>query len=174
MVAPTARQFTTAPLRSEHDRSGFSCGIAALDRYLEKQAGQDQRRGIAMPYVMCEDGQSKVLGYYTLSAFSVHIEDLPADVTRKLPKHPLLPAMLIGRLAVDEGCRGEGLGAQLLADALQRINVVSSQMGIVFVIVDAKNDDAHRFYEHFGFAACADTPGRLYLPMATVVTLFGD
>lgn len=171
MAAPVARQLTTAPLRSEHDRSGFSCGIDALDRYLKKQASQDQRRGIAMPYVMCEEGRNQVLGYYTLSAFSVHIADLPPDVTRKLPKHPLLPAMLIGRLAVDEGCRGEGLGAQLLADALQRIHAITSQMGVAFVIVDAKNDPARRFYEHFGFAACADTPGRLYLPIATVAAL---
>nr|WP_291514187.1 GNAT family N-acetyltransferase [Abyssibacter sp.] len=127
-----------------------------------------------MPYVLCDEGHNQVLGYYTLSAFSVELTDLPHDLTRKLPKYPLVPSMLIGRLAVDQRCHGEGFGAYLLADALKRILNLANEIGIAFVIVDAKNDQAHRFYQRFGFASCLDAPQRLYLPIATAADAIGE
>lgn len=79
------------PLGADHDRSAFSCGVPALDRYLREQAGQDARRRVAAPFVAMADG-AKVLGFYTLSATSIELTDVPAVLSKKLPRYPRLPA----------------------------------------------------------------------------------
>lgn len=99
-------------LNPAHDRSGFSSGVDALDRYLRTQAGQDARKTIAAPFLtLMPDGA--VGGYYTLAATAVPALELPAETVRKLPKYPLLPATLLGRLAVDRRPTdtGAGMGA---------------------------------------------------------------
>ena len=98
------------PLGKDHDRSGFSSGNEELDRYLKNQAGQDARRNIAAPFVLVEERGTAVCGYYTLSAFAIDLTDLPEDIARKLPRYPVVPATLLGRLAVDMRLRGRGLG----------------------------------------------------------------
>ena len=98
------------PLGPGHDRSAFSCGVPALDRYLQEQAGQDARRRVAAPFVASTDG-IKVLGFYTLSATSIQLTDVPAALAKKLPRYPRLPATLLGRLATDLSARGVGLGS---------------------------------------------------------------
>jgi len=147
------------------------CGVDTLDGYIQRQATQDKKRNLAASFVLCEEGSNIVLAYYTLSAFSVDLGDMPEGIRRKRPKYSPLPAMLIGRLAVDARCRGTGVGAQLLADALLRIEAMREQAGIGFVIVDAMDDKAHGFYEHFGFTACVDAANRMYMPMKTVSTV---
>jgi len=98
-------------LRSEHDRADFSCGNASLDRYLKEQAGQDLRRACATAFVLVpKRGDSSILGYYTLSSYGIDVGDLPADVAKKLPRYPLIPATLLGRLAVDRRYQGQGIG----------------------------------------------------------------
>src|ERR1700686_2804531 len=81
-----------------HDRAGFSCGVPALDSYLQKQAGQDVRRRVAVAFVATSDGTT-IAGYYTLSQYSVELGVLPEELVKKLPHYPLVPATLIGRLA---------------------------------------------------------------------------
>ncbi len=109
-------------------------------------------------------------GYYTLSATGVNLEDLPAQITRKLPRYPLVPATLVGRLAVDRRHRGKGYGRFLLADALSRS--VRSEIASFAVIVDAKDASARRFYERESFLPFPDQPMRLFLPMADIAELF--
>ena len=116
------------PLGPEHDRSAFSCGEPALDRYLREQAGQDARRRVAAPFVASTDGM-KVLGFYTLSATSIQLADVPVALAKKLPRYPRLPATLLGRLATDLSARGVGLGRLLLVDAIARAVRSASQNG---------------------------------------------
>ena len=155
-----------------HDRASFESGVPALDAYLKKQAGQDARRYAAAPFVLCEGDGIAVLGYYTLSALSIRVGDLPEESARKLPRYPVVPAALIGRLAVDRRRRGERLGEFLLMDALYRIWSQARQIAAAAVVVDAKDEQARSFYEVYEFRPFPQQPGRLFLPMKRVARLF--
>jgi GNAT superfamily N-acetyltransferase len=157
------------PLGSGHDRSGFESGVEALDRYFRKQAGQDARKNMAAPYVLLlPDGT--IAGYYTLSSTSVQLGELPEKTVRKLPRYPLVPATLLGRLAVDRRQQGKGYGRFLLADALYR--AAQSEIASFAVIVDAKDESARRFYARESFLPLPDQPMKLFRPMADIRRLF--
>lgn len=149
----------------EHDRSAFACGEPALDSYLRTQATQDIRRRMANCFVAVEVSSSAVAAFYTLSSASIVMNELPSELTKRLPRYPSLPAVRIGRLAVDTRCHGRGLGGALLADAAAR--VLSGAAAAYTILVDPKNDSAVRFYEHHGFRRLASTERSLFLPMAT-------
>lgn len=140
-----------------------------LDRYFHNQAGQDARKNMAAPFVLVLD-DGRIAGFYTLSATAIAAPDLPTDLIRKLPRYPLIPATLLGRLAVDERDRGRGFGRFLLADALYRC--VRSEIASYAVVVDAKDAAARRFYERESFLAFPDHPMRLFRPMADLAKLF--
>lgn len=97
---------------------------------------------------------------------------LPQDIAMRLPKYPIVPATLIGRLAVSTAFRGQGIGEHLLVDALHRSLTLSKQIASAAVIVDAKDDRAMSFYRKYGFLELPSIAGRLFLPMATVEQLF--
>jgi GNAT superfamily N-acetyltransferase len=161
------------PLGKQHDRASFSCGNPALDEYLKQRARQDARRYVAAPFVLVPGpGEKTIHGYYTLSSFAVDLSDLPQDTARKLPSYPNVPVTLLGRLAVDQRHARQGLGEFLLMDALHRSLIQSSQIAAVAVVVDAIDARAIRFYKHFNFMPFPDRPGRLFLPMQTITTLF--
>ena len=159
-------------LTRQHDRKAFSCGVEPLDRYLKEQARQDARKRVAAPFVLCEGASNKVLGYYTLSALSIGVGAWPDDVARRLPRYPVVPATLLGRLAVDRHLRGKRMGEHLLMDALHRALLASRDVASVAVVVDAKDDAALAFYRRYGFIPFADLPNRLFLPMGTIEQLF--
>ena len=160
-------------LGNDHNRGDFWCGNASLDRYLKEQAGQDLRRGCATPFVLVSKrGDASILGYYTLSSYGVDIGELPVDVAKKLPRYPLIPATLLGRLAVDRRYQGQGIGEFLLMDALHRSLVQSAEIAAAAVIVDAIDAGAAKFYQHFGFVPFPSIAGRLFLPMKAVSGLF--
>ena len=160
-------------LRDDHNRTDFSCGNVPLDRYLKEQAGQDLRRACATPFVLVSTcGDTAILGYYTLSSYGIDVGALPADVAKKLPRYPLIPATLLGRLAVDRRYQGQGLGEFLLLDALYRALSQSAEIAAAAVVVDAIDAGAAKFYEHFGFVAFPSIAGRLFLPMKAVTGLF--
>lgn len=163
--------FRVEPLGKAHDRAAFSCGIEALDNYLRKQASQDVAKRVAICFVLTPDGKT-IAGFYTLSQYSVDLEKLPEEIARRLPKYPEVPTTLLGRLAVNEQFRGQGLGEYLLLDALRRSLDQSRHVASAAVVVDAKDEAARRFYQHFGFLALPDTPNRLFLPMKTIEELF--
>ena len=143
-----------------------------LDRYLHIQACQDQRRHIAVCFVLPDAARSRIAGYYTLSAFSVLGEALPDALQKKLPKYGQIPCTLLGRLAVDREYRGLGLGKYLLVDALRRALAQTATVASWAVIVDAKGDAAQAFYERYGFIPLPQAPRRLFLPLATIALLF--
>lgn len=169
---PHPAGYRVEPLGRHHDRSAFSSGVEPLDRYLREQAGQDARKRVAVPFVLCEGKSNAVLGYYTLSALSVDVGAWPEGVVKKLPKYPLVPATLLGRLAVDARLRGSHAGEHLLMDALRRVLEASREVASVAVVVDAKDDSAVSFYKHYGFISFADQPRRLFLPMVVIEKLF--
>ena len=156
--------YRVLPLDPATDRAGFSCGNDALDRYFRERVTQDIRRRVASCFVALDDG-GRMAGFYTLAAASVLLADLPDDIGRKLPRYPSIPAVRMGRLAVDSSARGQGLGAALLADALARS--MASEIAAYALVVDAKDDEAQRFYEHHGFMLLARHPRSLFLPFAT-------
>ena len=161
------------PLGKQHNRADFSCGRETLDRYLKKQAGQDARRRVAAPFILTQKSDSKtIVGYYTLSACGVELDDLPADIAGKLPGYPVVPVTLLGRLAVDHRYSGQGAGEFLLVDALQRAFTQSSQIAAAAVVVDALDEVAAAFYRHFGFIPLPNQPRRLFLPMKTIADMF--
>ena len=124
---------------------------------------------MAAPFVLVmPDGA--IGGYYTLSATGVNVAELPAQITRKLPRYPLVPATLLGRLAVDRRYQGKGYGRFLLADALFRS--ARSEIASFAVIVDAKDENARRFYERESFLPFPDQPMKLFRPMADIEQLF--
>lgn len=165
MTAP----FVIAPLSPAYDRETFSCGAGPLDRYLRTQATQDVRRRIANCFVVSPANTQVVVGYYTLSAASVPLADLPEELRKRLPRYPVIPAALIGRLAVDRRYGGRGLGAALLFDAINR--AAGADAAIFAILVDAKDESAVAFYRHHGFHSFAARPRSLFLPLGTVLKL---
>ncbi len=151
------------PLSSAHDRKTFACGVAELDEYFRKRAGQDQKRGFASVYVAESETGKKdaVCGYYTLSAAGVLLENLPEAPRAKMPRYPSIPAVRLGRLAVSLDCRGRGLGEYLLIDAIRRS--LSAAVGWTLFVVDAKDESARCFYLHFGFTPLPKEERMLYL-----------
>lgn len=162
-----SEQFVIEPLSDKHDRQEFSCCTPVLDRYLQIQAGQDVRRRITNCFVAV--GNSGIAGYYTLSASSLPMSDLPVMLAKKLPRYPVLPAALVGRLAVDRRFAGRSLGAALLYDAIQRS--LRADPVVYALVVEAKDIAAVGFYKHFGFQAFESRPMSLFLPMATAMKL---
>jgi GNAT superfamily N-acetyltransferase len=161
--------FVIAPLSPNHDRLAFSCGVDPLDRYLQTQATQDIRRRIANCFVATSANSNIIAGYYTFSAASVPMLDLPSETAKRLPRYPVVPAALIGRLAIDRQYRGRGLGAALLIDAIAR--AARADTAIFAALVDAKDDAAAAFYRHHGFQPFAARPRTLFLPIGTALKL---
>ena len=156
-----------------HNRAAFSCGIGALDNYLKRQASQDVAKRAAVCFVLTPDGET-VAGFYTLSRYAVDLDGLPLEIAAKLPRYPEVPATLLGRLAVSQYFRGQKLGEFLLLDALHRSWRHSKQVASAAVIVDAKNEAARKFYEHFEFICLPARPNRLFLPMMVIERLFSE
>ena len=170
----TAAPFRVVSLGRLHDRSTFGCGNEPLDRYLKQQARQDADKRVAAPFVVVEPPATAVLGYYTLSASHIDVAELPDELSKKLPRYPQLPVTLLGRLAVDARCKGQGVGQFLLMDALHRSLGAAAHIAAMAVVVDAKDAAAEAFYKHFDFRPLQRRPNRLFLPMKVVAGLFPD
>lgn len=170
MPAPEPNSLFFASL-GHYDPAGFSCGQPDLDRYLQTQARQDAKRRVAAPFLMTNSG-GQILGYYTLSAYGVRLAELPDSLVAKLPKYPLLPATLLGRLAVSQAHRGQKLGRLLLVDALWRSWKNTSEIASVAVVAEAIDDSARQFYLHHEFIPLAGQPNRLFIAMSTLDQLF--
>jgi len=150
---------------AEHERAGFSSGTEGLDRYFKTRVTQDVRRHVANCFVALERDEGTIAGFYTIAAASVLTQDLPESAIRKLPRYPSLPAIRVGRLAVDQHFRGKGLGGALLADAAAR--GLHTEAAAFAMLVDAKDSEAAAFYEHHGFQRLVSRPQSLFLALAT-------
>ena len=150
-------------LGKQHDRSKFSCGQPQLDDWFRRRAAQDERRNVARVFVAV-DSDLGVVGFHSLGAFKLDLDDLPEEIAHKLPRYEDgLPAALIGRLARDLRVRGKGVGALLVADAVRRILGASQTLAVLAIVVEAKDKQAAIFYEGFGFRRFPLRPTRLFL-----------
>lgn len=148
-----------------HDRSGFRCGEPALDAFLHKYAAQQSAKGISSVFVLVDSAHPhNILGFYTLSAAQIGVEQLSDSERKKLPHYPV-PCFRMGRLACNLKTQGSGLGATLIGLAVDRCLKAKVHVSAYALLVDAKNDKAKAFYQHFGFTACVDSPLTLYLPL---------
>jgi predicted N-acetyltransferase YhbS len=162
-------------LAGSHKKSvaTFDCGTPVLNEYLKRYAGQNHRSGVAACTLMlAADTPHPVLGFYTLSSGQVEKDGLPDDVTKRLPNYPV-PAVVMGRLAIDRRWQGKGLGKVLMGHAFRKIVEArqKSGLGIVVIVVDAKDEAAEAFYAGFGFTTFVEQntwPRRMVIPLATV------
>lgn len=164
--------YLTEPLDSRHKRDNFKCGKDLLDKYFCTQAKQDVKRKLSACFVLVEHESGKISGYYTLSSNSISSELIPESFKQKLPRSYLsIPAVLLGRLAVDIGFQGKGIGKLLLIDSLKRCYDSSKSIGTFAVLVDPLDNEAERFYAKYGFIKLPDS-GKMFLPMKTIEELF--
>lgn len=143
-------------LRPTDDRSRFSCGNLDLDRFLTQFAGQNQfRHHIGVTYVAVEN--EEILGYATVAASHMEIEDIPASLRKRLPRYPL-PVLRLARLAVALSAQGRGIGKALLRHVFGLAHAMAGEVGCVGVVVDAK-PDAIEYYRKLGFAEISAVEG---------------
>lgn len=166
-------------LTGRHDRSGFDCGAEVLNLWLRQTAVQHQAKGISRTFVAVpgdaesveeyrsagygDIGATSILGYFALAPAFVLADDLAPELAKRYPRQ--IPVTRLGRLAVRLDLHGQGLGRLLLADAVTRSRGAALSVGSAGIFVDAKNEDAARFYARYGFTACREQPLKLYLPM---------
>ena len=154
---------------ADHDRSAFASGNERIDNYFRQTVSQDVKRSYAACYVLIDKASARLAGFYTLSSHSIALTELAADVARKLPRYPSVPAVLIGWLGRDLSFRGQHVGAMLLAGAITRL--AAAPIGIHAICADAIDDAAAAFYREHQFMPFASRQYSLYLPMKTAVAL---
>ncbi len=160
------------PITEKMELQSFDCGIFELNDYLKRYAGQNHRKGLASTYVLVPaDGEPVAAGYHTLSMAQVDLRSLPESHRKYLPKYPV-PAVRLGRLAVDLKWQGTGLGEILLLDAIRRSIAAIQSVAAKYMIVDAKNKKAEEFYLRYGFQPFEGGPHSLVAAIDTLKGLF--
>ena len=163
--------YLTTPLDSKHKKSEFTCGNTYLDNYIQKQARQDIKRKLSACFVLSNE-DNEIRGFYTLSNAGIPRELIPENISKKMPRaYESLPVTLLGRLAINEKNKGQGLGKLLLIDALKRSFEVSKVIDSMAVIVDPIDENAISFYNKFGFISLPDSE-KMFLSMKTIEQLF--
>lgn len=163
----TVPPFRIEQLSPAHDRSSFTCGNERIDRYFRETVSQDFRRRYATCFVAIEKETGRVAGFYTLSSNSVTLTEVPAELARKLPRYPTVPATLIGWMGRHVDFRGSGLGEALLFDAIQ--TVATAPIGSHAIFANAIDGKAVAFYQSYGFTSLAGKPTTMYIPVATAL-----
>ena len=153
-----------------HDREAFDCGNDVLNDWLHKRVSQYEKRDLSRAYVAVREGELRVCGYYAIATHRVRYEALSTEQAKGLPTIDV-PVVLLGRLAVDRTAHGQGLGSLLLIDALRRAELISTQVGVRAIEVDAIDDAARRFYTKFGFKSLLDDRNHLFLSIKAVRAL---
>lgn len=156
---------TIEQLSSDHDRRSFTCGVGALDEHLRRFARQHAAANISRTYVAV-DGAT-IRGYYSLAMAGIRRDNLPVKHADHFPNFPL-PVARLARLAVAELHQRKGLGELLLADALQRCLRLSDEIGMLGVVVDAKDEHARGWYERYEFERLPDSPLTLWIPTSSI------
>ena len=170
MSTPDERALSApAPLAAEHELEQFSSGTPPLDDWLKRRARQNEAGGASRTYVVTEG--RRVVGYYSLAAGSVLHAAATGRVRRNMPDP--VPVALLGRLAVDQGWQGRGLGSALLRDAVLRVIGAAETIGVRALLVHAISDEAKAFYERWGFRASAIEPMTLMITIEEAQKMLG-
>lgn len=156
-------------LAAHHARKTFDCGQDDLNRYLQQTAQQHQKKQVSRTWVAVRPAQpDMILGFYSTTLAEIPADYLnPADA-KKLPK-ACLPVVRLSRLAVDRQHQGLHIGQRLLIDAIVRTVRLLDDFAIIAMVVDAKDEMAAAYYQHFGFIPLQDDPLKLYLPARTLL-----
>ena len=160
------KRFCIEVLSTQHDRTKFSCGTEASDRYFLERVTQDVRRRATVCYVALEADTGRMAGYYTLAAGGIPLIDIPDDIVKRFPRYPSVPVARLGRLAVDDHFQGQRLGGALLWDAVMR--ALRSEMAVFALVVAAKDNHAAGFYHYQGFTNFGSSPHQLILPLTNL------
>jgi GNAT superfamily N-acetyltransferase len=158
-------------IRKDHHRDRFDCGQVSLNEFLHRYARQNDDLELGRTFVAILPGDLRVLGYYTLGAGSMRMENLPDEERRRLPRYPV-PVIHLGRLAVDRSVQNQRLGQFLLIHALRKAWTAAREVAAYAVEVVAIDDRAHAFYEKYGFHELRDDRLHMYLSMKTIGKLF--
>lgn len=150
-------------------RDSFDCGVNELNSWLKRQASQDIDKRACALFAALDPGKNSIAGFYTLSMYSVHLPDISSEIQKKLPKYPLIPAVLLGRLAVDLKFRGKRIGELLLLDAMKR--AIDNEIPWWAMVVHSK-EESLSFYVKYGFCSFYDEKNRLFLPYVTIRKAF--
>ena len=159
-------RLSLVPISKELQKAPFDCGYPVLNEYLRLYALKNDKLSIGKTFVAVDE-DSGVVGYVTLASAQVEAKSLPEAAQAKLPRYPV-PAFRIAKLAVDTRYQGKGVGAWLLRQALEKALLVSAEVGLYVVIVDAIDEKAKGFYQKYGFEAFTEYPLTLFLPVATI------
>ena len=157
------------PLAKVHDRDGFDCGSEPLDLFLKQTARQHSARGISRTFVLVEDGAPEpkpILGFFSLNLCQIKSESLSPEEARKLPRD--VSGVRLGRLAVAKQYQRQGIGKALLVAAMGKFIEIVNTAGGIGLFVDAKDHDAKRYYEQFGFVSLPSNELELFLPVKTI------
>lgn len=153
-------------LNKQMNRESFASTSVELNQYLHTRALQDMKRRIASCFCAIDEAEpTRIIGYYTLSATSIYIDELPDELSKKLPRYPTIPAFLLGRLAVDKQFAGQGYGGLLLVDALHRC--CQNEISAYALVLVAKDEQAMQFYQHYGFMSFPEQSDKMFLPLKT-------
>jgi GNAT superfamily N-acetyltransferase len=156
------------PFGRHHDRKSFDCGAADLNDYLARYARQNHESGGAKTFVAVSSAEpARILGFYSISPGSIEFARVPASVTRKLGRYEV-PVFRLARLAVDRSVQGQGIGGDLLLAAGERALAVAAEVGGVALTIDAKDENAARWYGRFGALPLLDDPLKLILPLSVI------
>jgi GNAT superfamily N-acetyltransferase len=158
----------TYKLTPLHNRTDFDCGNQALNKYIRSSVDRDIHNRLTQCYVALDQSEESVIGFYTLSNFTVSTAQLPRKYARKIPLGYLVPTILLGRLAVDLNYQAQGLGGFLLVDSMHRSLSAAKISNAYALVTHAKDDKAVNFYKHYGFLQLAENPRHLFLPLKTI------
>ena len=154
-------------LSGRHDKASFDCGKPELNNYLRQIAGQHVKKSLARVYVASDESDpALIVAYYSLNGCEIRSEELPDPLRKKFPAR--IPAVRMGRLAVARAHQGQGIGEQMLFHAMWNVSKVDAIIGAAALLVDAKDEEAKRFYVRYGFLELPDRPLTLFLPIARV------
>jgi GNAT superfamily N-acetyltransferase len=159
---------------TRHHYQDFRCSEAELTDFLHQRAVGEMQNHLSAVFVgTALTAPAVVRTFYTLSAASVRVKDLPSELSARFP-YPAVPCALLGRMAVHADEAGQGLGALTLMDALWRVAASSAQVGTWALIVDAKHRGLLGFYRKYGFTSLPNKELRLFLPIATILAVLGE
>jgi GNAT superfamily N-acetyltransferase len=160
---------------------GFRCGVPILDDFFSRRAWTQHSKSRAnRVFVLLEEGDDEVLGFYTLSAREIERSRLDDVVPRSAPPHPL-GVFYIGYFAVAEKHQGKGLGRRLMGDALRRCIEAAGTIGAAGVFLDSLDEASTALYRRLGFVdipraagAPVDAPQPMILPMQVLLASRSD
>lgn len=156
-----------------HDRKNFDCGEPSLNKYLQTIARQHDKLDLSRTFVMTTDkNDPNIIGYYTLTTCHIDISSVPEPLRKKYSQQHGIQGALIGRLAVNKDNQNQGLGTNLLMDAMYRIVQSSFGLPCPLIVIDPKNSRVKEFYREFGFEEISPDDNRMYMRLSEIKAHF--